>query len=215
MLSRLVRLDGALPAMGRFAAESVLAGVRGRALRRSRFELEAGSGIAPFEDRDLGGVAELRLVELRPGTWGVGLGEGRDVAEGRPVKRGEVAEGTARDGARVDPFRLEELGWPVERPDVRVGRRDGTADDDERDDDDRAEEDGLAGDDEREDDDRAEEDGLADDDEREDDDRAEEDGREVRDVPLERLGALDAEDRFGGSLDSARFGAKTRARQAR
>ena len=73
------------------------------------------------------------------------------------------------------------MGWRGERPDVRVGRRDG----------------------------------LADDEEREDEDRAEEEGREVRDVLLERLGALDAVDRFGGSLDSARFGARTRARQAR
>jgi hypothetical protein len=154
--------------------------------------LEAGRRITPFEDRDLGGVAELRPVELRPGIRNVRLGEGRDVVEGRPVKRGEVAEGTARDGARVDPLRLERLGWPVERPDVRVGRRDGLAEDDEREDEDRAEEDG-----------------------REDEDRAEEDGREVRDVLLERLGALDAVDRFGGSLDSARFGARTRARQAR
>ena len=181
MLSRLVRLGSVVPNLGRFAAESVLAGARGRVLRRSRFELEAGRRITPFEDRDLGGVAELRPVELRPGIRNVGLAEGRDVVEGRPVKRGEVAEGTARDGTPVDPLRLERLGWPVERPDVRVGRRDG----------------------------------LADDEEREDEDRAEEEGREVRDVLLERLGALDAVDRFGGSLDSARFGARTRARQAR
>ena len=196
MLSRFVRLGSVVPVLGRFAAESVLEGARGRVLRRSRFELEAGRRITPFEDRDLGGVAELRPVELRPGIRTVGLGEGRDVVEGRPVKRGEVAEGTARDGTPVDPLRFERLGWPVERPDVRVGRRDGLADDDEREDEDRAEEDGRE-------EDRAEE------------DRAEEDGREVRDVLLERLGALDAVDRFGGSLDSARFGARTRDRQAR
>jgi hypothetical protein len=57
-------------------------------------------------------------------------------------------------------------------------------------------------------------DGLADDDEREDEERAAEDGREVREGLLERLDVLDAVDRFGGSLDSARFEARTRARQA-
>jgi len=216
MLSRFVRLGSVVPVLGRFAAESVLEGARGRVLRRSRFELEAGRRITPFEDRDLGGVAELRPVELRPGIRTVGLGEGRDVVEGRPVKRGEVAEGTARDGTPVDPLRFERLGWPVERPDVRVGRRDGLADDDEREDEDRAEEDGREEDRAEEDgreEDRAEEDGREED--RAEEDRAEEDGREVRDVLLERLGALDAVDRFGGSLDSARFGARTRDRQAR
>jgi len=65
ILSRLVRLGSVLPVLGRFAVEPVLAGVRGRVLRRSRLELEAGRRITPFEDRDLArGAAELRPIEL-------------------------------------------------------------------------------------------------------------------------------------------------------
>ncbi len=202
MLSRLVRLGRGLLVLGSFAEEPALAGVRGRVLRRSRFELEAGGRVSPFEDRDVAGdFEELRLVELRPGMRNVGPVDGRDDVEGRPVKRGEVADGTARDGERVEPLRLDRLGWPAERPDVAFDCRGGLVDEEDRDEEDRDEED-------RDEEDR-------DVDGRDVDDRDEEDGREVRDGLLERLGVLDAVDCFGGSLDSARFGARTRARQAR
>ncbi len=207
MLSRLVRLGRGLLVLGSFAEEPALAGVRGRVLRRSRFELEAGGRVRPFEDRDVvGDFEELRPVELRPGMRNVGPVDGRDEVEGRPVKRGEVADGTARDGERVEPLRLDRLGWPAERPDVAFDCRGGLVDEEDRDDEDRDEEgrDAEGRDAEDRDAEGRDEEG-----------RDEEDGREVRDGLFERLGALDAVDCFGGSLDSARFGARTRARQAR
>jgi len=88
-------------------------GLMGRVLRMPRFEFEDGRRM-PEELRGLGADGRLTRPEApREGTRIAGAFEERAVAEGRPVKRGEVDERGERVGVRDVPLRLERLGTRV------------------------------------------------------------------------------------------------------
>lgn len=102
----LLRVSGRVESFGAL-------GLMGRVLRMPRFEFEDGRRM-PEELRGLGADGRLTRPEApREETRLAGDFEVRAVAEGRPVKRGEVDEGLERVGAREVPLRLERLGARV------------------------------------------------------------------------------------------------------